>query len=307
MSAYLMSAADLAAIARAAAKMDGRIDAETVFNVLLDENLKSLGYRYEDAGRIADWCDDGEAAYTWERLEPVEHSAGELDDMVRSYQYQSCEHPEWQDSAARKLTDVLRAWLAPQVQAEKDAEAAKIQARRAALAKLPTLYPKETAAAIRKLLKAQYPSTKFSVKTERGSMVSSVRISWTDGPTKHAVGSLVGSFEAGKFDGMTDSYDYDHDHVLMIDGAQYTPGCRYVFCEREISDTLANRCIAQIVEYWGGIDNPPRALPGPCGFNVSDNRGREPIRKDMDHTHDWYTMIHRAAEDRTRYTRESAA
>ena len=54
MPAYLMSAANLAAIARAAATMDARLDAETVFNVLLDENLKSLGYRYPDAGRISE-------------------------------------------------------------------------------------------------------------------------------------------------------------------------------------------------------------------------------------------------------------
>jgi hypothetical protein len=225
--------------------------------------------------------------------------------MVGEYQYQSCGHPAWQSSKAKLLTDALRLALSTRVQEEKDAEAAKVAERRAALAKLPTLYPKETATAIRKILKAQFPATKFSVKTERGSMVSSVRISWTDGPTAKRVESVVGCFEAGKFDGMTDSYDYDHDHVLMIDGQQYTPGCRYVFTQREVSADLANRCIARLVEYWGGIDNPPKAVPATWGgFEVSDQRGREPMRSDMDHMHDWYTMIHQAAQDASRFTRE---
>lgn len=170
---------------------------------------------------------------------------------------------------------------------------------------IPTLAPKATAAAIRKLLKAHFPATTFSVVTERGSLVSSVRIAWTDGPTERRVEELVEGFEAGHFDGMTDSYTYDRDAVLTIDGAVYRPGCRYVSTARTVSPALANRCIAQLVRYWGGISNPPVAVPSRfgTGYEIADHRGHERLRDDLRHLDDWYANIYQAACDRTRFAR----
>jgi hypothetical protein len=167
----------------------------------------------------------------------------------------------------------------------------------------PNLHPKQTAALIRKLLKAQFPSTKFSVVTERGSMVSSVRIAWTDGPTTRRVDALVACFEAGHFDGMTDSYEYDSSRHLIVDGERFRPGTRYIFTSRTISATLAQRCIAQIVHYWGGIDVAPAAVEGTLGYKLEPELGWTNIRPDL--YLQWNTAIHRAAADRSEYRRET--
>ena len=63
---------------------------------------------------------------------------------------------------------------------------------------------------IRIELKRIYPKTKFSVKTSIYSMGNNVTVSWTDGPTSAQVETIINKYEAGTFDGQTDSYDY-HD------------------------------------------------------------------------------------------------
>lgn len=304
MSAFLLAPDDLAAIARALSFAHDGDDAvaEVWFNTLLDENLKSVGYRYPDAARISDWFEEGEALFTWANIPTEVITAEQLDELLRSYQYQSCEHPGWEESTARKATDVLRRVIAPAIVAEKNAAAAVIAERRAALAKLPTLYPKETAKVIRKILKAAFPATAFSVKTARGSMVSSVDIRWTDGPTAALVDALVGCFEAGTFDGMTDSYTYDSDTLLDVEGTKYRPGCRYVRTTRELSPTLARRCAEQVATYYGApvpviIEYVSQWTKEICWKLEHDTRIADEYAS---------TLIHRAASDASRYTHRSA-
>lgn len=174
-----------------------------------------------------------------------------------------------------------------------------------------SLTPKATAALLRKVLKAAFPATKFGIRTERGSMVSSVRISWTDGPTTAEVDVFAGPFEMGRFDGMTDSYDYaaKADRQLLVDGVHYESGCKYVFTERAISPELANRCIKQIAEFWGGVEVVPVAVEGWRGYKFEDGSiGQRPVRADLDsYRNDWYTSIHRAASDPTAFAREVAS
>lgn len=161
----------------------------------------------------------------------------------------------------------------------------------------PTLDPKATAVAVRKVLKAAFPACKFSVVTERGSMMSSVRVSWTDGPTVNAVEALVEPFEAGKFNGMTDSFDYDNSRALNVEGVLYRPGTRYVTTSRRKSAAFANRCIAQVAAFYG-VTNPPRAVEWHGGFTIADGRGNEtPAGAD----YEWYSLIHQAAGDATRF------
>jgi hypothetical protein len=169
---------------------------------------------------------------------------------------------------------------------------------------LPTLSDKETAKVIRSLLRATFPTTTFSVRCGRGAGVSSVRISWTDGPTAARVDSLVGAFEAGSFNGMTDSYDYDRDSFLNIDGVMYRPGTRFIFTERTLSVSLVNRCIAQVTEFWGGVDVVPVAVESSWGWALADDMSRKPVRADLDL--DWSTAIYRAAANRETYTRQTS-
>jgi len=49
----------------------------------------------------------------------------------------------------------------------------------------------ESAKEIRKVLKAEYPGIKFSVRAKRFAGGSAVDISWTDGPTEREVGKVT--------------------------------------------------------------------------------------------------------------------
>jgi hypothetical protein len=173
-------------------------------------------------------------------------------------------------------------------------------------ASAPTvLYPKQTAAMVRKLLRLAFPACRFSVTTGRGAGVSSVRISWTDGPTVQRVNEIVGQFEAGHFDGMQDMYVRTNDRVLVINGQQYEAGCRYIFTDRKISAELAAKCIAQVVAYWGGVEQVPTPIDGSFGFRLQpEDLMFEPVRPDLSSTsHSWNAEIHRVAEDRTERVR----
>jgi len=86
-----------------------------------------------------------------------------------------------------------------------------------------------TAQAIRKDLKAAFPSVKFSVRSQTYSMGDNVNVSWTDGPTTHEVKKIIGKYEQGSFDPMTDMYEYDND----IEGL---PQTKYLFVNRISSE-----------------------------------------------------------------------
>lgn len=56
---------------------------------------------------------------------------------------------------------------------------------------------KETAKAIRSILKVEFHGVKFSVRGDNYSMGSSIRISWIDGPTSKQVESKIGHLSGG--------------------------------------------------------------------------------------------------------------
>lgn len=163
------------------------------------------------------------------------------------------------------------------------------------------LNDKESAVIVRRLLKAAFPSTKFGVTIGRGAGVSSIRIRWTDGPTTTRVDEIVGFLEAGRFDGMTDSYEYDRSRFVEIDGVMYQPGCKYIFTVRSISPSLANRCIQHIAQYWGGVERLPVAVESYDGYKLEGGEEWMRVRDDLDLQ--WSDAIHRAARDRQTYSR----
>jgi Large polyvalent protein associated domain 29 len=85
---------------------------------------------------------------------------------------------------------------------------------------------------IRAELKREMPKVKFSVKSQSYSMGNSVRISWELGPTERQVKKYVDKYEAGSFDGMTDSYTYTPKQFRT----QYS--AKYVQCSRHIPSAL---------------------------------------------------------------------
>lgn len=57
----------------------------------------------------------------------------------------------------------------------------------------------ESASDVRKVLKAEYPNTKFSVRVKRFSMGSSVEIEWTDGPSEREVADKTAHLKGGEY------------------------------------------------------------------------------------------------------------
>ena len=124
MSAYVVDKAHISAILRGAmAVSQGRmhyyhngqaheLNSSTVDQagqMLLDECVKSVSYRYSDdaitelPGRTdAEWLVPFTAQIMGRIPEPVE-----LLKLINCYEYQSCEHPGWHESQSHTLTQAL--------------------------------------------------------------------------------------------------------------------------------------------------------------------------------------------------------
>lgn len=83
------------------------------------------------------------------------------------------------------------------------------------------------AAFLRQCLKEAFPGVRFSVTTDR-----SLRVRWTDGPSRAAVEKIAGTFAGSYFDGMI---DFEGAIYHSIDGQKVRFGASYVFCERTMS------------------------------------------------------------------------
>lgn len=102
----------------------------------------------------------------------------------------------------------------------------------------------QAAKMIRRELKENFPNTKFRVRSDSASMMTAVRIFWTDGPTIRDVDSIVGKFEYGHFDGMTDSYEYSNRRDDL-------PQVKFVQTHRKISDETKRQTLEKIAEEFG--------------------------------------------------------
>jgi hypothetical protein len=109
---------------------------------------------------------------------------------------------------------------------------------------------------VRRLLSARWPGVKFSARIERFSMGNSMRIRWTDGPAPAEVDEIAGQFQAGSFDGMTDSYTYTRTTWGDMFGT-----AKYINTSRDLSDDAIAAVIAQ---EWGEAAKAP---------TVADYRG----------------------------------
>lgn len=78
---------------------------------------------------------------------------------------------------------------------------------------------------IKKALTTAFPTAKFSVRLERYSGGSSIRVNWTDGPAVASVEDLVGHLKGKGFDGMIDM-EYSRYHWLHADGSISLAGTR---------------------------------------------------------------------------------
>ena len=84
------------------------------------------------------------------------------------------------------------------------------------------------AANLKTELQREFPGVKFSVKSESYSGGDAIRVRWEFGPTTDEVAKFTDKYREGDFDGMTDSYDYNHDNVWpdVFGGAKYVTESR---------------------------------------------------------------------------------
>lgn len=158
-----------------------------------------------------------------------------------------------------------------------------------------TLYSRDTAAMLRRILRRAFPACRFSVRTGRGAGVSAVDIRWTDGPTRRAVEAIADEFRAGSFDGMTDCYDYRRgvDRYVIVDGVTYERGCQYVSCQRELSPAFRVRIAQAISARWGDLP-----VPTFDQWGCAPREAEEHARRRTGRT--WRELVWEAAEDRTK-------
>ena len=108
----------------------------------------------------------------------------------------------------------------------------------------------QTAQRVRQDLKAAFPNVKFTVRSRtRGT--DAIDVEWEDGPTTNRVNSLVGGYQHGEFDGMTDSYNYRGGKV--VGGVEH--GVRWMQTQRHMSDAAGTRFEALIREYRGDLED----------------------------------------------------
>jgi hypothetical protein len=79
---------------------------------------------------------------------------------------------------------------------------------------------------VKQLLKKEYPTIQFSVRSDNFANGNSVDIGWNLGPTSDEVDKLVSKYQYGHFDGMIDMYE----HSNMRDDINQA---KFVSCQRE--------------------------------------------------------------------------
>lgn len=112
-------------------------------------------------------------------------------------------------------------------------------------------------------LKKAFPNVKFSVTSD----YNSVRVSWTNGVTVAMVEEITSKYKMGRFDGMTDSYEYTNRRHDI-------PQVSYVFLNRDISQDIYEAKFKEFKAYyadWKDLENMydnsiPMSGYSPIGF-----------------------------------------
>jgi hypothetical protein len=107
----------------------------------------------------------------------------------------------------------------------------------------------ETAKLVRKALKAEFPGTKFSVRSDSYAGGASIRVRWTDGPLETQVKAVTSLYNGATFDGMIDLKEY-HDSILVDEHGNPRVvhfGADFIFTDRDVSPE-------RIRMYWREIE-----------------------------------------------------
>ncbi len=103
----------------------------------------------------------------------------------------------------------------------------------------------KTAQAIRRELKENFPSVKFTVRSENFSMGDAVRIAWIDGPQTKQVEEITDKYQYGSFNGMEDIYEYSNRRDDI-------PQAKYIQTSRDYSNETIKHVVDAHNKEWSG-------------------------------------------------------
>lgn len=153
----------------------------------------------------------------------------------------------WKHHGAPYLSQIAAAHAAKKAMdsARKETQAKTMADERARLeAEYPQLHKADgrhgggvhAAKNIRILLKQKFKGIKFSVRSD----YSSCRVNWTDGPTDAQVNEVIGRFDIGASDTMTDYF-----YTVSTAWSDTFGGVQYLFTSREESSDLVAKALAE--------------------------------------------------------------
>lgn len=99
------------------------------------------------------------------------------------------------------------------------------------------------ASAIREELKKEFTGVKFKVTSQNFSGGDSVHITWSDGPTTDEISNVTSKYQYGRFDSMTDMYEYSNSNEKL-------PQSKYVQTRREISEEVNNIVFESLKNFY---------------------------------------------------------
>lgn len=93
----------------------------------------------------------------------------------------------------------------------------------------------EVAKIVRKIVKANWPDVKFSVRTKKYAGGASIRVAWIDGPIAADVDAKIKYLQAVSH---MDNTDLVHYTESTHDGETFHSGAHYIFTDRKLSKRL---------------------------------------------------------------------
>lgn len=148
----------------------------------------------------------------------------------------------------------------------------------------------DVAKLIRKALKANFPETKFSVRTDRYAGGASIDVRYTDGPALEDVKRVAHRYQGADFDGMRDLKTYETTILADEDGnvREVQMGADFVNVKRSYSIDALRTAAEKTAEKWG-VDAPDVSPPTEhMGARLTGPAARERIHG----SREFRTVVH---------------
>ncbi|MFZ2503674.1 MAG: LPD29 domain-containing protein [Nocardioides sp.] len=105
---------------------------------------------------------------------------------------------------------------------------------------------KDTAAMLRRALRAAWPTVRFTVRMDRGSAYGWLHVSWEDGPTTSQVNRLARAYEGSRFNGQDDTYHRTPNTLVYFASEQLPQEVSYACCGVNTSRRIGAQGYARV-------------------------------------------------------------